>query len=833
VTTRELPTGTVTFLFTDIEGSTRLLHALGPEAYAEALAEHRRVLREAFAAHGGVEVDTQGDAFLVAFPTAPGAAEAALRGRNALANGPVHVRMGLHTGTPLLGAEGYVGIDVHRGARVGALAHGGQIIVSATTAVLLDGELLLDLGTHRLKDFDGATRLYQLGEGAFAPLRAPGSIDLPSPATPFLGRERELFDAVSLVLDRDPRVLTIVGPGGTGKTRFAIELARLLAEEADGATLFVALAPLRDARLVLPAVAEKLGTPSSDAEALAAATADRRTHLVADNAEHLLPDAANALAQLVAAAASVRLLVTSREPLRIQGEVELDLPPLVGDEAVALFVERARAVRPDTTATPAVGELCERLDGLPLALELAAARTKLLAPEQLLERIGQRLDLLKGTRDADERHATLRTTIAWSYDLLEPAEQRLFERLSVFAAGCTLESAEAVGEADLDTLASLLDKSLLRRRTGRLGEERYWLLETIRQFAAERLDETGDTFATRRRHADRMLALARSANLTEEDDVPFQLERVLAEREDIRAALDWATEADVELALELAIAVENFWVAHAPHEGQRRLSELLDRGAAAPERERARAIRVYGSASDMSGDRDLSERCYEQSRRIFLALGDERNVASLTHRLAMCALWRGELERARALAEESLELSRGRFRLIDLPNYSVLGQVMAQTGDVERGTELVQRSADGAGELGWDWWRAGQLSNLAFLALDRSDFDRTESDAREGLRIVRQQENRQWALWLMSALARAALGRGEHERAGLLWGTVQAEVERVPFGSWQARQAEQASELFGETAPEFVAGVEQGRRLDLWDGAAIALGEESEAQTVP
>ena len=823
----ELPTGTVTFLFTDIEGSTRLLHALGPEAYGAALAEHRRTLREAFAAHSGVEVDTQGDAFLVAFPTAEGAAGAARQGREALAGGPISVRMGLHTGTPLLGPEGYVGIDVHRGARVGALAHGGQILLSPAAAGLLDGEPLLDLGSHRLKDFEGATHLYQLGEGEFPPLRTPGSVDLPTPATRFLGREHELFDAVSLVLDRDPRVLTIVGPGGTGKTRFAIELARLLAEEADGATLFVALAPLRDAGLVLPAVAEKLGTPSAEPEALAAATGHRRTHLVLDNAEHLLPEAAGQVALLVAAAPSMQLLVTSREPLRIQGENEFDLPPLVGDEAVALFIERARSVRPETAATPAIGELCERLDRLPLALELAAARTKLLPPEQLLERIGQRLDLLKGTRDADVRHATLRATIGWSYDLLESAERRLFERLSVFAAGCTLESAEAVCDADLDTLASLLDKSLVRRRTGRLGEERYWLLETIRQFASDQLTDSGTAEDVRRRHTNRMLQIARAAHLTEEGDERPQLPSVLAERDDLRAALDWAAGADRELALELAVALENFWVAHAPHEGRARLADLLGRQGEPPPALRARALRVYAGASDMAGHRDSAEAILEESLELWRTLGDERAIASLLHRLAMSALWRGDLERAGALAQESLDVAGGRFPYVEIPNYSVLGQILVRNGDVEAGTELVRKSADLGLEVGWDWWRSGQLSNLAFLALDRGDLEEAERDAAEGLRLVRQQENRQWALWLMAALARVALAGGESDRAGLLWGAVQAESDRVPEGGWQARRAEHAADLLGATDPTFLAAVEQGRDLDLWDAAAIALGEEA------
>ncbi len=481
----DLPTGTVTFLFTDVEGSTRLLHELGPDAYADALAEHRRIVRDALAAHDGVEVDTQGDAFLVAFPTATGAIAAAREAQAALADGPIHVRMGLHTGVPTLAAEGYVGTDVHRGARVAALAHGGQIIVSASTAALLDGEPLVELGTHRLKDFDGAVRLHQLGPGQFPPVRTPGSIELPVPTTPFLGRERELYDAISMVYDDEPRVLTITGPGGAGKTRFAIELARLLADDASGGTVFVALAPVRDVDLIVPAVAQALGAQEPSTSGIASAVQGRRTHVVLDNVEHLLPHGARTVADIVFAAPALRVFVTGREALRIQGEREFDLPTLAEDEAIELFVTRARAVRPEVERSSAVAVICARLDRLPLAIELAAARTKLLAPEALLERLGQRLDLLRGTRDAEERHATLRTTIQWSYDLLTDEERALFARLAVFAAGCTIDSAEVVCDADLETLESLLDKSLLRRRIGGLGEERFWMLETIREFAAE------------------------------------------------------------------------------------------------------------------------------------------------------------------------------------------------------------------------------------------------------------------------------------------------------------------------------------------------------------
>ena len=577
---------------------------------------------------------------------------------------------------------------------------------------------------------------------------------------------------------------------------------------------------------MLPTIADRLGAPSPEPHGLAAATGGRRTHLVLDNAEHLLPAAAPGIAELVAAAPSLRLLVTSREPLRIQGEHQFDLAPLFGDEAVALFVERARAVRPDTAPTPAIGELCERLDRLPLALELAAARTKLLAPEALLERLGQRLDLLRGTRDADERHATLRTTIAWSYDLLDEAERALFARLSVFAAGCTLESAEQVTEAELDTLESLLDKSLLRRRTGQIGEERVWMLEMIREFAAERLDGSPDADVTRRRHAERMLAIARSAHLTEEDDEPFQLPLVLAERDDMRAALDWASDNDVELALELLVSLENFWNSHAPEEVLRRLDRLLPRADEISPALRASALRVRGGALHVFGDFESCDPPYQESLALFRDLADERGMAQLTERLANSASQRGELERARELAEESLERSRGRFPFIEVANYSLLGRLRVLTGDVDGGTDLIRKSAAMAGDLRWDWWRASCLGLLAYLALDRGDLDEAEQDGHEALRLLRPTESPADTFMSLTALARAALARGQRRHAGLLWGAVEAERDRGPYQAWERRRAERAGQLLHATDPEFVARVQEGRQLDVWDAAAIALGED-------
>jgi predicted ATPase len=812
----------VTLLFTDIEGSTRLLHELGPAVYADALAEHRRIVREAAAEHGGTEVDTQGDAFFIVFPTAGGATAAARVASERLAAGPIRVRMGLHTGTPTATAEGYVGEDVHRGARIAALAHGDQILVSPATAALLDSEPLRDLGKHRLKDFEGAVRIYQLGEREFPPLRTPGSVELPSPATPFLGRERELFDAVSLVYERDPRVLTIVGPGGTGKTRFAIELARLLGDDAEGGTVFVPLAPLRDAEFVLPAVTDRLGASSPDTAAIAARIGERRTHLVCDNLEHLLPDAARPLAELVAAVPSLRVIATSREALRIQGEAELDLPPLVRDEAVALFCERAQSVRPDVTATDAVVQLCERLDGLPLALELAAARTKLLTPEALLDRLADRLDALKGTRDAEERHLTLRATIAWSYDLLEEDEQALFAKLGVFRGGCTLETAEVVCDADLDTLASLLDKSLVRRRTGRLGEERYWLLETIREFALERLEESGESEELRRRHADRMLVLARRARLGD-DNTASDVAAGLAELEDLRAALDWAEEMDPELGLEVATGFQNLWNASAPEEGMRRLGRLFDRAEAIPPELQAKALRVYGGATDLAGHHARGEQLTEESLRLCRKLGDEQGIAIAEHMLAVSALRRQDWERVRELTHHSLELARGRFAFIETADYWLLGQLALSEGDLETAIALTRRSAELAKSMGWAWWESGQHGTLLELALRRGDLDEAEREGHVALEMHRAQENRLWALYALAGLAQVALARGDLEHAGLLWGAAEKEAESLP--RWADERARRIGALADEDRELVLAARDRGSALDLWDAAAVALGE--------
>ncbi len=581
----DLPTGTVTFLFTDVEGSTKLLHELGAEEYAEALAEHRRVLRDAFVRHGGVEVDTQGDAFFYAFPTGPAALEAAREGQGALLSGPIRVRMGLHTGRPHLTEEGYVGQDVHMGARIAAAGHGGQVLLSKETSELVHADVI-DLGEHRLKDFEGPVWILQLGRERFPPLKTISNTNLPRPASSFVGREKEVEEVVSLLRD-GARLLTLTGPGGSGKTRLSIEAAAELVPEFKAGVFWVGLAPLRDPALVVETIGQTLGAK----DGVAFHIREREMLLVLDNLEQVV-EAAPELSSLVEECPHLRVLVTSRELLRVRGEVEYPVPPLARPEAVELFCTRSR-LKPDET----IAELCGRLDNLPLAVELAAARASVLTPAQMVERLSQRLDLLRGGRDADARQQTLRATIEWSHDLLEPGERELFARLSVFRGGCTLGSAEDVAEADLDTLQALVDKSLLGHT-----EDRFWMLQTIREYARERLEDSGRAEELRRRHAEHFVALGEEAgpHMIGEG---FRggsewLDRLERELDNLRAALDWLeASGENQLSLRLAAAVRHFWALKGHIvEGRRR----LEKGLGADARPTAARAKALNAASDLA-----------------------------------------------------------------------------------------------------------------------------------------------------------------------------------------------------------------------------------------
>ena len=644
-----LPSGTVTFLFTDIEGSTRLLHDLGAEGYARALAENRRVLREAFRAYGGVEVDTQGDAFFVAFPTAPGALDAARRAVTELAGGPVRVRMGLHTGTPLLTEEGYVGVDVHRAARIAACGHGGQVLVSTATASLVDPGLLRDLGQHRLKDLSAAERIYQLGTEDFPRLKSLHQTNLPVPATPFMGRERELDELHRLLEGDHPRLLTLTGPGGTGKTRLSLQSAAAAAGSFPDGVFWVPLAPVRDPGLVLVTAAQALGST----EKLADHIGMRSMLLVLDNLEHVIAAAAD-IAGLLSDCPRLHVLVTSREVLGVAGEQAYPVPPFDQAEGIDFFTARARAARPDFVGSPAVTQLCSRLDNLPLALELAAARTRAMTVEQLVGRLGGRLDLLRAGRGADARQQTLRATIEWSHDLLDADEQELFARLAVFVGGCTLEAAEDICEADLDVLQSLVDKSLVRLR----DDGRYWMLETIREFAAESL-ERRDGAAARQRHAQYFLALisddrfgmeALEASLDVFTDVQVEHANLLAGLDHLEAA------GATQLVLEMTAALSPFWlVAGYLQEARGRLERAL-MSDPEPTRARAAALDWLTEALATTGEISVAQQRGQEALELHRSFGDNRGMAESLRGLAYCHAEQGDFETALSLYEQCVAL---------------------------------------------------------------------------------------------------------------------------------------------------------------------------------
>jgi predicted ATPase len=492
---RELPDGPLTLLFTDVEGSTRLLHELG-DRYPDVLAEHRRILRESFARHAGAEVDTQGDAFFYVFASADEALAAAAEGCELLEPGPVRVRIGVHSGMPRLTREGYVGTDVHLAARIGAAGHGGQVVLSdATRRELGTGRELLDLGEHRLKDFDTAVQLFQLGTRRFPPLKTVSNTNLPRPASSFVGRAADAAAVVGRIRD-GVRLLTLTGPGGSGKTRLAIEAAAELVPEFRAGVFWAELAALDDPDVVLEEIGRTLGAR----EELTRHIGERELLLVLDNFEQVV-EAGPAIAELVSSCPNLHVLVTSRELLRLRDEVEYPVEPLPPDDASLLFANRS-GLPVDETVT----EVCSALDNLPLAVELAAARTDVLSPEQILDRLERRLDLFRGARDVHARQQTLRAAIEWSHELLGEDEQLLFARLAVFAGGSTLEAAEAVAGAELDVLEALVQKSLVRH-----SGERFWMLETIREYGLERLDERGEREALGRRHAEWFLALAEEA----------------------------------------------------------------------------------------------------------------------------------------------------------------------------------------------------------------------------------------------------------------------------------------------------------------------------------
>jgi predicted ATPase len=726
---QELPSGTVTFLFTDIEGSTRLLRELG-DGYAEVLAEHRRVLRDAWRRHHGIEADTQGDAFFVAFARASDAAAAAAEAQLELERGPVRVRMGLHTGEPIRSDEGYVGVDVHRAARIAAAGHGGQVLLSQST-VDLAGVAVRDLGLHRLKDLSAPERLFQLGTTDFPPLKTLHETNLPVPATPFLGREEEVDEIASLLSRPEVRLVTLTGPGGSGKTRLALQGAGAAADGYDRGVWWVPLASLSDPALVETTAAQVLGSKDT----LPATVGDQRLLLVLDNFEHLL-DAAGVVSEAIGSCPRLTVLVTSREPLHVDGEWDVAVDPLREREAVDLFVQRALAVDSGFVANGEVDEICRRLDGLPLAIELAAARVKALSPAALLERLEQRLPLLTGgSRSAPERQRTLRATIEWSHDLLTPAEQELFARLAVFAGGCTLEAAEEMCAADVDAITSLVDRSLLRR-TG----DRYWMLETIREFATERLEALPDASDLRDRHAAWFTALGERAGpeLRTRHGREW-LDRLEAEHANLRAAVEHLVNSgDYNTALRLVGPLWHYWAIRGYWtEGRRLVASVLAISDDGNPEYLIEAMWGAGILASWQGELDECEQWARRMLDLAQRVGSKRGKAIGLQLLGAAAGGRNDFRAARPLQEESLELIR---ELDDPWLLSVatnnLGLAHDALGDLTRAAELYEESL-AIGEARSDLERqARELNNLGYIKRQLGDTDAALALHRRALRAA-------------------------------------------------------------------------------------------------
>ena len=697
-----LPTGTLTFLFTDIEGSTQLMQKLG-EKYVAAQVEHHAILREAFQSKSGRELRTEGDSFFCVFESALDACGAAAMAQRGFIErkSPMRVRIGLHTGeAPLVGEE-YIGLDVHHAARVAASAHGGEVVVSETTQALVESSLpsglhVRDLGVHRLKDLARPERLFQLVidgvPDVFPALRTLDATpnNLPTQLTSFVGRSADVEEAKRLLAGT--HLLTLTGPGGIGKTRLSLQLAAEVASSFVDGTFFVALSAVTDPELIPSAIAQSMGVPISGnrrpIDVVQEHLQDRSVLLVLDNLEQVLPAASPFVSDLLHGAAAVKVVATSRAPLHIYGEQELALQPLqLPDprtvhsaaalsqyEAVTLFIERAMAARHDFRVTnenaAAVAGICEQVDGLPLAIELAAARIKLFSPQALLARLQTSTSLLAGgSRDLPSRQQTLRGAIAWSYDLLDGPHKRLFARFGVFARGANLEQAETVcgppSELGLDVLTGLdelADQSLLRRLPD-FEEPRLLMLQVIREFALEQLQAGGEADLIRNRHAAAFQALAEEAapHLFGADQKSW-LDRLAADHDNFRAAFDWAqSSGDVARGLCLGAAFWRFWQMRGHlREGRARLDAILQMpGAQDHPAERARALEAAGGVAHWQGDVAAEKRFYDECLDLARASGDKPAIANALYNASFPRFIVNEdLPEGMRLAEESLALYR-------------------------------------------------------------------------------------------------------------------------------------------------------------------------------
>jgi predicted ATPase/class 3 adenylate cyclase/Tfp pilus assembly protein PilF len=914
---RGLPTGTVTFLFTDIEDSTKLWER-SPKPMQRALTRHEEILRSATEEHDGYVFKTVGDAFCCAFSTTGDALEAALKAQRALLakvgwpeeTGPLRVRMALHVGATEERDGDYFGPPVNRVARLLSAGHGGQVLLSLATQELVRDRLpeevsLLDLGEHRLKDLFRPEKVFQLMApglpAEFPPLRTleghPNN--LPLQPTPLVGRQREASEIAERLRGEQARLLTLTGPGGTGKTRLALQVAADLLQEFGDGVFFVSLAAVADRELVSSTIAGSLGLKASAGqsleESLEAYLREKKLLLVLDNFEQVL-EGAPLVGELLGGCHNLKVLATSRTPLMLYGEQEYPVPPLelpdpvrlpplerlAQYEAVRLFVERARAMKPDFEVTndnaPAVAEICVRLDGLPLAIELAAARTKLLPPRALLSRLSNRLKLLKGgARNLPVRQRTLRTTIDWSYDLLTEEEKRLFWRLSVFAGGFTLEAIEEVCDPEgrleaLEVVGSLLEKSLLRQEEEADGASRFAMLETVKEYAREKLEESGETEKIKRAHIEYFLALAEEANpkLKGPDQLEW-LQRLEAEHENMRAALEWTLQqGEKQLMLRLGGLLWWFWFVRGHYsEGRRWLEGALATGGQGSVESRAMALAgvgalafeqddldraeeasaaglelLEGRASERAGirpyllltlghvalekgDHGRAARLFEQSLSSSRKIGDGLGLAGSIMSLASESYEQGDLERATELYEEGIGLFREQGDKLGLAWCLInLGLVAYSQGDLRRAAKLTEEGVALLRDLGARADAAVGLCNLGWISLLQNDPGIAADHFEESLTLARDTQMQPIILTTLEGFACLAGARGEARRAARLWGAIRSlETKGIPRDTdflveADARMSAVRSDM-GEQAWE--EGLAEGRAMPIEEAVSSAL----------
>ncbi len=856
-----LRTGTVTFLFTDIEGSTDLLQRLGDAGYARAQTDQHRLLRAAFAAGGGHEIETQGDAFLVAFQSARDAVATAVAGQRAIHahewpdGAGLRVRMGLHTSEAASGTGGYVGLGIHKAARICSAGWGGQILISDTTADVLENDLpaglsLQDLGEYRLKDLQRRERILQILHADlpadFPSLRTLDHLpnNLPQQLTSFVGRGREMDEAKRLL--STTRLLTLTGSGGCGKTRLALQVAADLVDAFDDGVWLVELAPLSDPALVAQTVASALRVREQPTRPLIATLADhllpKDLFLVLDNCEHLIASCAHLAETLLRACPDLRILATSREPLGIPGETTyrvpslpmpdlLRLPPLerlTQYEAVRLFIERAAAAKPDFAVTnrnaPSVAQICHRLDGIPLAIELAAALVRVLPVHQIAARLDDRFRLLTGGgRTALPHQQTLRATMDWSYDLLPEKGQALLRRLSGFAGGWTLEAAETVCGADglepfevLNLLTVVVDKSLVMVvDEGAATEVRYWLQETVREYATGRLRDVGEEPALRRRRRDFFRAFAERAE-SELRGVgqTAWLDRLKTEVDNLRAALEWSRRdpGGGDEMLLLAGSLWWFWFTQGTlNEGSAWLQAALQASSPAPSHARAGALYGAGAIAWLQGDMRRAAALAGEALGVCRTLDDRLGIVYSLCILGVIPLLQGEYERAAGMFEESLAICRELERDWETATVlSLLGWVARYQGEFDRAAALCAESLAVFRSIGDKWGVALVLSHLGSARGRLGHTAMARALLEESVTLSRDLVNRPQLAVSLHELARVALveGRGEHA----------AELEREALA---LRRDE--GEMWGiAESMEGLAAIAAAR--ELWEPAARLSG---------